>query len=112
VENYSGLVFLALPLLLLWMVFSRTRRQQRVLDEAQASVRPGLWVMTTSGLHGQVVTAEAGDPSVVIEIAPGVHTRWARQAVAEVFEDDPVTRASRPPADDDAPAEPDDRTLT
>ena len=107
-ENYSGLVFLALPLLLLWMIVSRTRKQQRVLGEAQAAVRPGLWVMTTSGLHGQVVTAEAGDASVVIEIAPGVHTRWARQAIAEVFEDDPATRA----APVDAPAEPEDRPLT
>jgi len=93
VEQYSGLIFLALPLLLIWMVFSRTRRQQRILAAAQASVRPGLWVMTTSGLHGQVV--KAGDePTVLLEIAPGVHTRWARQAIAEVFEEDPASRGS------------------
>ena len=98
-EQYSGLIFLALPLLLIWMVFSRTRRQQRVLAAAQASVRPGLWVMTTSGLHGQVV--KAGDePTVLLEIAPGVHTRWARQAIAEVFEQDPANDlASDQPSD-------------
>jgi len=95
VEQYSGLIFLALPLLLIWMVFSRARRQQRVLASAQAAVRPGLWVMTTSGLHGQVVSA-GDEPTVLLEIAPGVHTRWARQAIAEVFEEDP---AHRVPAD-------------
>jgi preprotein translocase subunit YajC len=93
VEQLSGLIFLALPLLLIWMVFSRARRQQRTLAAAQASIRPGLWVMTTSGLHGQVVSA-GDEPTVLLEVAPGVHTRWARQAIAEVFEEDPASRAS------------------
>ena len=88
-EEYGGLIFLALPLLLIWMVFSRARRQQRVLATAQAAVAPGLWVMTTSGLHGQVVSA-GDEPTVLLEISPGVHTRWARQAIAEVFEEDPA----------------------
>ena len=88
-EQYGGLIILALPLLLIWMVFTRTRRQQRVLAAAQASVRPGLWVMTTSGLHGQVVSA-GDEPTVLLEISPGVQTRWARQAIAEVFEEDPA----------------------
>ena len=106
-EDYTGLIFLALPLLLIWMVFSRTRRQQRILAAAQAAIEPGLWVMTTSGLYGQVVSA-GEESTVLLEIAPGVHTRWARQAIAEVFEDDPATRA----APVDAPAEPEDRPLT
>jgi preprotein translocase subunit YajC len=91
VDQVSGLIFLALPLLLIWMVFSRTRRQQRTLAAAQAAVRPGLWVMTTSGLHGQVVAA-GDEPTVLLEIAPGVQTRWARQAIAEVFDEDPASR--------------------
>ena len=90
-EDYTGLIFLALPLLLIWMVFSRARRQQRILAAAQASIAPGLWVMTTSGLHGQVVSA-GEEPTVLLEIAPGVHTRWARQAIAEVFDEDPASR--------------------
>jgi preprotein translocase subunit YajC len=94
-----GLLYLALPLLLLWMVISRTRRQQRLLAAAQASVQPGMWAMTTSGLHGRVVSA-GDEPTVLLEIAPGVHTRWARQAIAEVFEEDPATRATDPHPDD------------
>jgi preprotein translocase subunit YajC len=90
VEQYSGLIFLALPLLLLWMLYSRARRQQRILAAAQASIRSGLWAMTTSGLHGRVVSA-GDEPTVLLEIAPGVHTRWARQAIAEVFDEDPAS---------------------
>lgn len=110
VEELTGLLFLALPLLLIWMVISRTRRQQRILAAAQASIRPGLWVMTTSGLHGQVVAA-GDEPTVLIEIAPGVHTRWARQAIAEVFEQDPATRALDDSHDDAQPDDRDDRKL-
>jgi preprotein translocase subunit YajC len=95
VQDYMGLLFLALPLLLLWMVFTRTRRQQRSLAQAQSAAQTGKWAMTTSGLHGQVVEAVDGDPTVLLEIAPGVRTRWARQAVAEIYDEDPVTRAAR-----------------
>ncbi len=110
-ENLPSLIFLALPLLLIWMVFSRTRRQQRVLAAAQASIQPGLWVMTTSGLHGQVVAA-GEEPTVLLEIAPGVHTRWARQAIAEVFEKDPaISVQDDPNPDPSANPDPDDRKL-
>lgn len=86
VGNYAGLIFLILPLFLLYMVFTRTRRQQRAFALVQAAVRPGLRVMTTSGLHATAISIE-DDGTVVLEIAPGVHTRWARQAIAEVFDE-------------------------
>jgi preprotein translocase subunit YajC len=85
VGQYTGLIWLAIPLLLLYMVVTRTRRQQRALATAQAAVRPGSRVMTTSGVHATVVSVD-DSPVVVLEIAPGVHTRWARQAIAEVFD--------------------------
>jgi preprotein translocase subunit YajC len=119
VGNYAGLIFLILPLFLLYMVFSRTRRQQRIFAAVQAAVRPGLRVMTTSGVHALVISVE-DDGSVVLEIAPGVHTRWARQAVAEVFDADRTDRTDRTDdhigidlADGErADAERADRTLT
>jgi preprotein translocase subunit YajC len=117
VGNYAGLIFLILPLFLLYMVFSRTRRQQRIFAAVQAAVRPGLRVMTTSGVHARVISIE-DDGSVVLEIAPGVHTRWARQAVAEVFDaDHPDDRTDDHTSIDladgeHADAERDDRTFT
>jgi preprotein translocase subunit YajC len=123
VEDYAGLIFPVLLILLILMLLNRTRRQQRVMASVQASIQPGLWAMTTSGLHGKVISA-GDEPTVVLEIAPGVHTRWARLAIAEVFDTDPAvpateasivdltTESSDPAHGDATPDDRDDRTLT
>jgi preprotein translocase subunit YajC len=83
-------LILALPLLLFWMVVSRSRRQQRVLAVRQDSLQAGMRVMTSSGVYATVVSVD--EPTIaVLEIAPGVHTRWARRAIAEIFDDDEPT---------------------
>jgi preprotein translocase subunit YajC len=79
-------LWLIVPLLLLYVLFTRARRQQRLSVTVQESVRPGMRVMTTSGIYGVVIAIE--EPAVVVlEIAPGVQTRWARQAIAQVKDD-------------------------
>jgi preprotein translocase subunit YajC len=88
VHHYVGLLYLALPLLLLYMIVVRSRRQQRTIATTQASIRPGSRVMTTSGIHATVVSIEDDLDIVVLEIAPGVHTRWARPAIGQIFDDD------------------------
>ncbi|GLY17352.1 preprotein translocase subunit YajC [Kineosporia rhizophila] len=85
------LIILAVPLVLLWLMVSRGRKQQRELMALQDSVTPGTRVMTTSGLYAEVV--EIDGEAVVLEIAPGVHTRWTRRAIAQVVTvtaDDPA----------------------
>lgn len=79
-----------LPLLLLLGIFyllilRPARNRQRQVAELQASLVVGQDVMTTSGLHGQIV--ELHDTDVVLEVAPGVRTRWARAAVASIAPD-------------------------
>jgi preprotein translocase subunit YajC len=95
VRGYTGLIFLVIPLLLLYMISSRSRRHQRVQAAVQSALRPGLRVMTSSGVHATIVSIDDSPGVVVLEIAPGVHTRWAKLAVAEVFDDDDA------PSDDD-----------
>ncbi|WP_432533597.1 preprotein translocase subunit YajC [Kineococcus arenarius] len=116
----SQLIFLLLMVGLLVFMFSRTRKQQRAQVEMQSSVGPGAEVMTTSGTYGTVVAAD-GDV-VVLEISPGVRTRWARRAVARVVAPavgaaDPVAGATaadaggldlrKPPTEDPAGDDPD-----
>jgi preprotein translocase subunit YajC len=96
VDQYSGLILLALPLLLLYFVYTRTKRQQRVQLAIQASLRPGQRVMTTSGLHGTLVSVDESS-TVVLEIAPGVSTRWARPAIAQILDDDAAPVAQTDP---------------
>ena len=93
----GGLLFLHLPILLIfavfWLLILRPARQrQRAVMEVQAALAPGTEVVTAAGLYGSVVAVE-GDV-VVLEVAPGVTNRYARQAIVRVV----------PPTDPAAPA--------
>lgn len=94
-----GLIILLIPLALLWFMVSRGRRQQRELMAQQDSVTPGTRVMTTSGLYAQV--AEVDGDAVVLEIAPGVLTRWSRRAIGQVL---PATDAKPDDSEDETDA--------
>ncbi|WP_246082736.1 preprotein translocase subunit YajC [Nonomuraea diastatica] len=76
-----------LPLILLVVVFyfllirpQRKRQQEAV--RMQNSLTPGARVMTTTGLFGTVVAVDNED--VVLEVAPGVETRWVKAAIGRV----------------------------
>jgi len=71
------------------MYFMMIRPQQKRRKEAERMQRelgPGDEVVTIGGLYGTVTGVE--DDTVLIEVAPGVQTRYARPAIARV-----VTRA-------------------
>lgn len=77
-----------LPLILLVVVFyfllirpQRKRQQEQV--QMQNSLTPGVRVMTTTGLFATVVALE--DDDVVLEVAPGVETRWVKAAIGRVL---------------------------
>ncbi|WP_236668146.1 MULTISPECIES: preprotein translocase subunit YajC [unclassified Nonomuraea] len=87
-----------LPLILLVVVFyfllirpQRKRQQEAV--KMQNSLTPGTRVMTTTGLFGTVVTVDNED--VVLEVAPGVETRWVKAAIGRV-----VTPGDAPAGDE------------
>jgi preprotein translocase subunit YajC len=92
----SFMPILMIVLLFGVMYFMMIRPQQKRRREAQqmqSTVGPGAEVVTIGGLHGTVVSVE--DEIVTLEVAPGVHTRYARPAIARVL--------SKPP--EAAPAE-------
>ena len=80
-------LILALALGALWLMSSRTRKQQRVAQEFRNNLVPGDEVMTASGLLGTVVAVE--DDVITLESSPGAHTRWIRAAIAKKI-DPPV----------------------
>jgi len=76
-----------LPLILIFIVFyllvlRPARNRQRATLALQSQLSVGQEVMTAAGLYGTIVSVS--DDSVVIEVAPGVRTRWARAAVAKI----------------------------
>ena len=77
---------LLLPLLLLLplvLITMRTRRQQREMVAMQQRLTVGQEVMTSSGLFGTIVDVQPD--SVVLQVADGVRTRWAKPAIARVL---------------------------
>ncbi|MFO7249159.1 MAG: preprotein translocase subunit YajC [Actinomycetes bacterium] len=91
-----------LPLILLIVVFyfllirPQRKRQQEHL-RMQQSLTPGTRVMTTTGLFGTVTAVD--DDEMVLEIAPGVETRWLKAAVGRV-----ITPGEERPGDTSASA--------
>ena len=85
----GGLEFL-FPLLLVAMVgflFYSTRKRKAAAQQMTSTLQPGSRIMTTAGLFATVTAVE--DDGVVLEVAPGVHSKYARQAISRVL-DSPV----------------------
>ena len=83
------------------MYFMMIRPQQKRRREAQAmqsALGPGDEIVTIGGLHATVVAVD--DDVVTVEIAPGVHARYARPAIAR------VVSSAQSVAEEPVPAEP------
>ena len=79
----ESVMLLVLMAALLFVMFTRTRRQRREVQQIQAGLAPGVDIMTASGLFATIVSIE--DDVVVLETAPGQRSRWDRRAVARVI---------------------------
>ena len=76
----SGLLILALPLLLVgWLYWSQNRRM-KALRSFSDSLVVGDAVVLSSGLFGTI--QQLDDTSAQLEIAPGVSVRVDRRAIA------------------------------
>jgi preprotein translocase subunit YajC len=76
------------PLILLVVVFyflliRPQRKRQQEQAQMQRSLLPGTRVMTTTGLFATVSAIE--DDDVILEIAPGVETRWVKASIGRVL---------------------------
>ena len=79
-------VMLVALAVMMFLTSSRQRKALRQIEQLQASLVPGDRVMTTSGLRATVVTTTEDD--IVLEIAPGVHTRWDLRVIRERLDGD------------------------
>jgi preprotein translocase subunit YajC len=88
------------------MIRPQRRRQQQV-QQQQNTVAPGARVRTTAGMYATVVAVDGDD--VVLEVAPGVETRYLKRAIMEVIApgEQPETGDAEP-EDSYSDAEPED----
>jgi preprotein translocase subunit YajC len=98
----------ALVVGVMWLMTSRTRKQQRAAADFRANLEIGQEVMTGSGLYGTIVAVD-GD-TITLESTPGNQTRWIRAAIAKLVP--PATDDTDDVADtDDAGRETDDAAV-
>ena len=102
-EALINLLLLGLALGLLVLVFTRGSSRARAVRQTQQSLKPGMQVMTGSGLFARIVEVEP--EVVVLETAPGQTSRWNRQAIVRVIPDE---LDGTPDELDEIPDEPDE----
>lgn len=83
-------IVVLLPLILLIvamfvMTRSAKKKQQQVL-EMRDQVQPGTGIRTIGGLYARV--KEVSEDTVLLELAPGVHAHFAKNAIGAVLEDE------------------------
>ena len=76
----------ALLVLGLYVLAIRPQRARaRALAEVRAGMSVGSRVMTTAGIHATVVSLD--DESTLLEVAPGVHVRFATASVVRLLDE-------------------------
>lgn len=72
-----------------FMMIRPQQKRRREAESMQSALAAGDEVVTIGGLYGTVTGVD--DDTVLLEVAPGVQTRYARPAIARV-----VSQAERP----------------
>jgi preprotein translocase subunit YajC len=99
--DISFILILALAAGAMFLMTSRTRKQQREAQSFRTNLAPGQEVMTGSGMFGTIVDVDEEADVVTIESTPGSRTRWLRAAIAKRV-DAPVEEGAEGAADDHA----------
>jgi len=107
--SYGFIVILALLAVAFYMFVLRPQRTRlRKTQQQQRELAVGSKVMTASGMYATVAAIE--DDAVLLEVAPGVTTRWAKGAVGRIVEteealglDGPSDGVDNPPTSRDDP---------
>ena len=74
-----------------FLILRPQRARARQAQQLQATMAPGIEVMTTSGIYGTV--REIRDDSIILEVSPGSTLRISKGAVGRVVADDASTAA-------------------
>lgn len=106
------IAFLFPFILLIGVMFLMTRsakNKQRQAMRMRDSMEPGTGIRTIGGMYAQV--KEVHDDTVLLELAPGVHVLYAKNAIGAVLEDEEYERilaGETTSFDDETPVIPDD----
>ncbi|TDB95976.1 preprotein translocase subunit YajC [Micromonospora fluostatini] len=81
--SFTPLLMIALLFAVMYFMMIRPQqKRRREAEQMQSGLGPGDEVVTIGGLYGTVTGVD--DETVLLEVAPGVQTRYARPAIARV----------------------------
>ncbi|URM92036.1 preprotein translocase subunit YajC [Streptomyces sp. MRC013] len=97
----------------MFLLTRSAKKKQQQAVEMRNQMQPGTGVRTIGGMYATV--KEVSDDTVLLEVAPGVHAVYAKNAIGAVLEDDEYNRIVHGDTGSDtdvtpggAPAVPDD----
>ncbi|MGK5639953.1 preprotein translocase subunit YajC [Streptomyces sp. URMC 126] len=92
----------------MFLMTRSAKNKQRQAAQMRDQMQPGTGVRTIGGMYATV--KEISEDSVLLEVAPGVHAIYAKNAIGAVLPDDEYNRIIHgiEPSDDEAPVVPDD----
>ncbi|RKR91620.1 protein translocase subunit yajC [Micromonospora pisi] len=86
--SFTPILVMVLFFGVLYFIMIRPQqKRRREAEQMQSSIGPGDEVVTIGGLYGTVASVD--DETVTLEVAPGVHTKYARPAIARVVNSAP-----------------------
>lgn len=82
--NPSTLILILIVVVAFYFLMIRPQQRRRQqAQQQQNTIGPGARVRTTAGLYATVVAVDGDD--VVLEVAPGVESRYMKRAIMEVI---------------------------
>ncbi|MEV5507122.1 preprotein translocase subunit YajC [Streptomyces orinoci] len=92
----------------MFLMTRSAKNKQREAANMRDQMQPGTGVRTIGGMYATV--KEISEDSVLLEVAPGVHAIYAKNAIGAVLPDDEYNRIIHgiESAESDAPVVPDD----
>jgi preprotein translocase subunit YajC len=97
------IMFAAIGFLVI-MMFMNSRKRKKQQDELATALKPGAWVMLTSGIVGELVSLE--DDRAVVETTPGTKLTVVKGAVARIVDAPAKTVSEKATAPKAAAAKP------
>ncbi|QCX75281.1 preprotein translocase subunit YajC [Streptomyces sp. YIM 121038] len=91
----------------MFLMTRSAKKKQQAAAQMRSDMTPGTGIRTIGGMYATV--KEVHDDSVLLEVAPGVHAVYAKNAIGAVLDDDEYNRivhGAEP--EDETPVVPDD----
>lgn len=90
----------------MFLMTRSAKKKQQAAAAMRDEMQPGTGIRTIGGMYATV--KEIGDETVLLEVAPGVHAVYAKNAIGAVLDDAEYNRIVHGDTEEELPAVPDD----